>query len=127
MVYLIYKKDRLWRQKTGSNSRSKFRGFGSRKKIALSPLERLKSIERSMTYTQNNSLAVLTKNIEILNSPLDKDRKRDIAILDITETSDNEKKMTDILEILFDINVNNMDILKNNVIDIIKFLNKSVN
>ena len=80
-----------------------------------------------MTYTQNNSLAVLTKNIEILNSPLDKDRKRDIAILDITETSDNEKKMTDILEILFDINVNNMDILKNNVIDIIKFLNKSVN
>ena len=35
--------------------------------------------------------------------------------------------MTDILEILFDINVNNMDILKNNVIDIIKFLNKSVN
>ena len=80
-----------------------------------------------MTYTQNNSLAVLTKNIEILNSPLDKDRKRDIAILDITETSDNEKKMTDILEILFDINVNNMDIIKNNVIDIIKFLNKSVN
>ena len=81
-----------------------------------------------MTYTQNNSLAVLTKNIEILNSPLDKDRKRDIAILDITETLDNEKKkMTDVLEILFDINVNNMDILKNNVIDIIKFLNKSVN
>ena len=38
-----------------------------------------------------------------------------------------KKKMTDILEILFDINVNNMDILKNNVIDIIKFLNKSVN
>ena len=35
--------------------------------------------------------------------------------------------MTDVLEILFDINVNNMDILKNNVIDIIKFLNKSVN
>ena len=35
--------------------------------------------------------------------------------------------MTDVLEILFNINVNNMDILKNNVIDIIKFLNKSVN
>ena len=45
-----------------------------------------------MTYTQNNSLAVLTKNIEILNSPLDKDRKRDIVVLDITETLDNEKK-----------------------------------
>ena len=30
-------------------------------------------------------------------------------------------------EILFIINVNNMDILRNNVIDIIKLLNKSVN
>ena len=37
------------------------------------------------------------------------------------------RKLTDILEILFVINVNNMDILRNNVIDIIKLLNKSVN
>ena len=37
------------------------------------------------------------------------------------------KKLTDILEILFVINVNNMDILRKNVIDIIKSLNKSVN
>ena len=37
------------------------------------------------------------------------------------------KKLTDILEILFVINVNNTDILRNNVIDIIKLLNKSVN
>ena len=44
-----------------------------------------------MTYAQNNSLAVLTKNIEILNSPLDIDRKRDITVLNTTESSDNEK------------------------------------
>ena len=37
------------------------------------------------------------------------------------------KKLTNILEILFVINVNNTDILRNNVIDIIKLLNKSVN
>ena len=37
------------------------------------------------------------------------------------------RKLTNILEILFVINVNNMDILRNNVIDIIKLLNKSVN
>ena len=37
------------------------------------------------------------------------------------------KKITDTLEILFVINVNNMDILRNNLIDIIKLLNKSVN
>ena len=35
--------------------------------------------------------------------------------------------MTDTLEILFVINVNNMVILRNNVMDIIKLLNKSVN
>ena len=43
--------------------------------------ERLKSIERSMIYTKNNSLAELTKKIKILNSPLDIDRKRDILVL----------------------------------------------
>ena len=43
--------------------------------------ERLKSIERSMIYTKNNSLAKLTKKIKKLNSPLDIDRKRDILIL----------------------------------------------
>ena len=53
--------------------------------------ERLKSIERSMIYTQNNSLSKLTKKIEILNSPLDIDRKRDITVLKTTESSDNEK------------------------------------
>ena len=54
--------------------------------------ERLKSIERSMTYTQDNGLAELIKKIEILNSPLEKKEiKRDVAVLDITKTSDNEK------------------------------------
>ena len=54
--------------------------------------ERLKSIERSMTYTQDNGLAELIKKIEILNSPLEKKEiNRDVAVLDITKTSDNEK------------------------------------
>ena len=72
-----------------------------------------------MIYTQNDSQTKLTEKIEILNSHLDIDRKRDITVLNTTELSDNEK-MINTLEILFIINVNNMDILKNNVIDIIK-------
>ena len=47
--------------------------------------ERLKSIERTMIYTQYDSLVELTKKIEILNSPLDIDRKRDIIVLNNTE------------------------------------------
>ena len=53
--------------------------------------ERLKSIERSMIYTQDNGLAELAKKIEILNSPLDIDRERDITDLNTTELSNNEK------------------------------------
>ena len=56
--------------------------------------ERLKSIERSMIYIQNNSLAELTKKIEILNSPLDIDRKREIIVLNTIESLDNEKNNT---------------------------------
>ena len=44
-----------------------------------------------MTYTQDNGLAELAKKIEILNSPLDIDRKRDIIVLNTTESSDNKK------------------------------------
>ena len=44
-----------------------------------------------MTHTQDNGLAQLTKKIEILNSPLDIDRKRDIIVLNTIESSDNEK------------------------------------
>ena len=45
-----------------------------------------------MTYTQDNGLAELIKKIENLNSPLEKKEiKRDVAVLDITKTSDNEK------------------------------------
>ena len=44
-----------------------------------------------MIHTQNDSLAELTKKIEILNSPLDIDKKRNITVLNTTETSDNEK------------------------------------
>ena len=53
--------------------------------------ERIKSIERTMIYTQGNGLAELAKKIEILNSPIDIDRKRDITVLNNTELSDNEK------------------------------------
>ena len=53
--------------------------------------ERLKLIERSMIYTQNDSSADISKKIEILNSPLDIDRKRDITVLNTTESLDSEK------------------------------------
>ena len=53
--------------------------------------ERLKLIERSIVDTQNNSLTELTKKIKILNTPLETDRERDIAVLNTTELSDNEK------------------------------------
>ena len=53
--------------------------------------ERLKSIERDIIYTQTNSLTKLTKNMKILNTPLEIDRKRDIAVLNTTELLDNEK------------------------------------
>ena len=33
----------------------------------------------------------LTKKMKILNAPLETDRKRDIAVLNTTELSDNEK------------------------------------
>ena len=45
-----------------------------------------------MTYTQDNGLAKLAKKIEILNSLLEKKEiERDVAVLDIIETLDNEK------------------------------------
>ena len=50
--------------------------------------ERLKSIERPMTYTQDNGLAKLATKIEILNSLLDIDKKRDITVFN---NIDNEK------------------------------------
>ena len=36
-------------------------------------------------------MANITKKIEILNSPLDIDRKRDITVLNTTKSLDNEK------------------------------------
>ena len=53
--------------------------------------KKLKLIERSMVDTQNNSLTELIKKIEILNTPLETDRKRDIAVLNTTGLPDNEK------------------------------------
>ena len=53
--------------------------------------ERLKSIERDIIYTQADSLTELTKKMKILNTPLQTDRKRDIAVLNTTELSNNEK------------------------------------
>ena len=53
--------------------------------------KRLRSIERSIIYTQNNNLTELTKKIEILNEPLDIDRTRDITVLNTTDLSNNEE------------------------------------
>ena len=54
--------------------------------------KRLKSIEKDIIYTQNNSQKELIKKIELLNTPLEIDRKRDnIAVLNTTELSDNKK------------------------------------
>ena len=63
--------------------------------------EKLKSIERTMDYTQDNSLVKLAKKIEILNSPIEiKEMKKDITILEITELSDNEKPNRHITNII---------------------------
>ena len=53
--------------------------------------KRLNLIEKSMVNTQNNSLTELIRKIEILNAPLEIDRKRDIIVLNTTRLSDNEK------------------------------------
>ena len=53
--------------------------------------KRLNLIEKSMVNTQNNSLIELIRKIEILNAPLEIDRKRDIIVLNTTRLSDNEK------------------------------------
>ena len=54
--------------------------------------KRVKSIEKDIIYTQNNSLTELMKKIEVLNTPLEINRKRDnIAVLNTTKLSDNEK------------------------------------
>ena len=53
--------------------------------------KRLNLMEKSMVNTQNNSLTELIRKIEILNAPLEIDRKRDIIVLNTTRLSDNEK------------------------------------
>ena len=58
--------------------------------------KKLKSIERSMTETQDNSLTKLTKKTETLNSPLERRNinngiERGITVLDIAKSSDNER------------------------------------
>ena len=53
--------------------------------------ERVELIERSIIDTQNDSLTELTKKMKILNTPLEIDRKRDIAVLNTTKLLDNEK------------------------------------
>ena len=74
----------------------------------------------------NNNLAELAKKIEIFNSLLNIDRKRNITILNTTELSDNEKTDKHIRNTICH-KCKQYDILRNNVIDIIKLLNKSVN
>ena len=63
--------------------------------------ERLKSIEKTMDNTRDNSLVELAKKIEILNSPIEiKEMKKDITILEITELSVNEKPNRHITNII---------------------------
>ena len=81
------------KEKVNSNSVVKVKVEKDKKYESLKEKidERLKLIERSIAKTQNNSLTKLTKKMEILNTPLEIDRKRDIAVLNTTELSDNEK------------------------------------
>ena len=80
-----------------------------------------------MTDIQDNSLAELIKKIEILNKRNIKDNiEREITVLDITELSDNEKINRNSRYTICH-KCKNMDILKNNAIDVIKLLNKSIN
>ena len=58
--------------------------------------ERLKLIERSIADTQNDSLTELTKKMKILNTPLEIDRKRDIAVLNTTELSRSEEHTSEL-------------------------------
>ena len=53
-----------------------------------------------MIYIQGNGLVELAKKIEILNSPLDIDRKIDIIVLNNIESSDNEKIDRHIINII---------------------------
>ena len=83
-----------------------------------------------MTETQDNSSTKLTKKIETLNSPLERRNinsgiERGITVLDIIESSDNERIDRNSRYTICQ-NVKIMDILKNNVKDIIKLLNKSI-
>ena len=57
--------------------------------------ERLKSIEKSMDYTQDNSLVELAKNIEILNTSIEIKETKDIIVLEITELLDNDNEKPD--------------------------------
>ena len=81
------------KEKTNSNSVVKVKVETDKKCNSLKEKidERLKSIERDMIYIQTDSLTELTKKLKILNTPLQTDRKRDIAVLNTTELSDNEK------------------------------------
>ena len=73
--------------------------------------ERLKSIEKNMDYTWDNSLVELAKKIEILNSPIEiKEMKNDIKFFEITELLDNEKPDRHIKNIIC-INVKNISIV----------------
>ena len=54
--------------------------------------KRLKSIEKDIIYTKMDSLTELTKKMKIFNTSLETNRKRDnIAVLNTTQLSDNEK------------------------------------
>ena len=48
-------------------------------------------LEKDIIYTQTDSLTELTKKMKILKTPLEIERKRNVAVLNTIELSDNEK------------------------------------
>ena len=88
-------------------------------------------IER-MERQHNSTLKIANKGTSSIQTIWEKDDMIDIErrkgiIMKEIEKERQKDNLIDILEILFVINAKNMDILKSNVVDIIKLLNKSVN
>ena len=85
-----------------------------------------------MERQHNSTLKIANKETSSIqtiwekNDMINIEREKDIIMKEI-EKERQKDNLIDILEILFVINAKNMDILKNNVVDIIKLLNKSVN
>ena len=85
-------------------------------------------IER-MERQHNSTLKIANKGTSSIQTIWEKDDMIDIERRKgiIMKEIEKERQKDNLIDILFVINAKNMDILKNNVVDIIKLLNKSVN